>query len=121
MFIAIFKGELFIAEIWHNHAPIEEHNSARIVKLVHLQKRRDQRLHQSSTLYSFADSTHLIEVRNIRNIAQVDNREVLHLFRDLVEGVVHNHTLLVPVVAKADNDDAVLFGLDGLVDVPAGG
>ena len=63
----------------------------------------------------------LVKVWDGGDVDEVDDGKVLDLFRDRVEGLVHGHALGVPVVAEADDDDAVLFGLDGLVDVPARG
>lgn len=67
------------------------------------------------------ETAHLVEIRDRGDVDEVDDGKVLDLFGDRVEGLVHGHALRVPVVAKADDDDAVLFGLDGLVDVPARG
>lgn len=63
----------------------------------------------------------LVKVWDGGDVDEIDDGKVLDLFRDRVEGLVHGHALGVPVVAEADDDDAVLFGLDGLVDVPARG
>ena len=67
------------------------------------------------------ENTHLVEVRDVGDVDEVDDGEVLDLVRDGVERLVHRHALAVPVVPEADHDDAVLLGLDRLVDVPAGG
>ena len=63
----------------------------------------------------------LIEVRNLGDIAQVDHGEVLHFLCHTIESLVHGHALGIPVVAEPNDDDPVLLGFDGLVDVPAGG
>lgn len=68
-----------------------------------------------------ATITNLIEVRNLCDIAQVDDSKVLHLLRHAVEGLVHSHALRIPVVAKPNDDDPILLGFDSFVDVPAGG
>lgn len=59
----------------------EEHDGARVVQLVHL-----------------------VEVRDLVDVADVDDREGLDLVGDLVEDLVLAHTLLVPVAAEADAD-----------------
>lgn len=87
------------SEINHDmFVTIEEHDGARIVQLVHL-----------------------VEVRDLGDIYEVDDCEVLHFLCNRVEGLVHRHTLMVPVVAKANHDDTVLFRFDGFVNVPAAG
>ena len=62
---------------------------------------------------------HLVEVRNLGDVAEVDNREVLNLLSNRVESLVHDHALCVPIVPEADNDHAVLLGLDCFINVPA--
>lgn len=46
--------------------------------------------------------------------------EVLHLVGNLVEHLVLAHAVGVVVAAEADDDEAVFFAEDRLVDVPAG-
>lgn len=46
--------------------------------------------------------------------------EVLRLSKRTVENFVLSHAIGVPVATEADYDEALLFGHDGLVDVPAG-
>ena len=65
--------------------------------------------------------THLVEIRYLCDVAQVNDGKVLYLFRDGVERLVHHHALRVPVVPEADDNDAILFRFDRLVDVPARG
>jgi hypothetical protein len=67
------------------------------------------------------EHTHLVEVRDLSDIYEVDDRKVLHLLCDRVESLIHRHTLMVPVVAKANHNDTVLFRFDGFVDMPATG
>lgn len=62
---------------------------------------------------------HLVEVRDLGDVDEVDDREILHLVCDGVERLVHRHALAVPVMPEPEHDDAVLFGLDGFVYVPA--
>lgn len=50
---------------------------------------------------------------------RTDDGHVLDLFCGPEERLVVAHAVRVPVVAKADDDDARLFCEDGLVDVPA--
>ena len=64
--------------------------------------------------------TDLIEVRNLSDVAEIDHSKVLHFLRHSIESLVHSHALGIPVVAKPDNNDPVLLGLDSLVDMPAG-
>ena len=62
---------------------------------------------------------HLVEVRNLGDVDEVDDGKVLNLLRDAVQSLVHDHALRVPVMSEADNDDTVFLGFDGFVDVPA--
>jgi hypothetical protein len=64
---------------------------------------------------------HLIEVGHLIQIADVDDSKILDAVGDAVEDFVLAHTVLVPVATKADDDQAVLLGHDGLIDVPAAG
>ena len=63
---------------------------------------------------------HLLEVGDLVEVADVDDGEVLDAVGDLVEDFVLPHAVGIPVAAEADHDQAVFFGHDGLVDVPAG-
>jgi len=76
--------------------PKEEHYSTGVVQLVHL-----------------------VEVRDLADIDEVDDAKVLHLFGNGVEAFVHLHTGWIPVVAKPDADNSILLRQDGLVDLPA--
>jgi hypothetical protein len=86
------------AEIAH-HVLVaeEEHHRDRVVQLVHL-----------------------LEIGHLVQVADVDDGEVLDAVRDLVEDFVLAHAVWVPVAPEADHYQAVFFGHDGLVDVPAG-
>lgn len=64
---------------------------------------------------------HLVEVGHLIQIADVDDCEVLDTVGDAVENFVLAHTVLVPVATEANDDQAVFFGHDGLIDVPAAG
>ena len=75
----------------------EEHDRAGVVKLVHL-----------------------VEVRNLVDVTDVDDGEGLDFVCDLVENLILAHALFVPVAAEADANEALFFGEDGLVDMPAG-
>lgn len=44
---------------------------------------------------------------------------VKDLFGDAVQNFVHFHAGRVPVVPKADDNDSVLLGQNGLIDLPA--
>jgi len=67
------------------------------------------------------EHAHLVEVRNLGDIYEVDDCKVLHFLCDRVEGLVHRHALMVPVVAKANHDNTILFRLNGFVNMPATG
>lgn len=85
------------AKIDHNmFVPIKEHHCTWVIQLIHL-----------------------VEVRNVSDINQIDDREVLHFVRNGVECLVHLHALWIPVMTETDDDDAILLGLDRLIDVPA--
>lgn len=64
-------------------------------------------------------NTHLVEVGNLSDIYEIDHRKVLDFLRDRIKSLVHGHTLAVPIMTKPDNDNAVFFGLDGFVNMPA--
>ena len=64
---------------------------------------------------------HLLEVGHLVEVAEVDDGEVFDALGDAVEHFVLAHAVGVPVAAEADHDEAVFFGHDGLVNVPAGG
>ncbi|CAN8003102.1 unnamed protein product, partial [Ixodes hexagonus] len=80
----------------------EEHDRARVVQLIHL-----------------------VEVRHLRDVHQVDGRKthhrtlLLYLLYDAVEHLIHLHAGRVPVVAEADHHHPVLLRQDGLVHLPA--
>ena len=78
---------MFVAE--------EEHESDRIIELVHL-----------------------LEVGDLVEVANVDDGEVLDSVCDLVEYFILTHTVWVPVAAKANHHETFVFSEDGLVDVP---
>ena len=106
-----------------SHEPIEEHDGAWIIQLVHLRV-----ANMASALAAHNAKgpkkklpTRLVEVRYLRDVAEVNDGVVLNLFGDRVQRLVHHHALRVPVVPETDDDDAVLFGFDRLVDVPARG
>jgi len=65
--------------------------------------------------------TRLVEVWHLCDVAEVNDGKVLNLFGDRVQRLVHHHALRVPVVPETNDDDAILFGFDRLVDVPARG
>ena len=65
--------------------------------------------------------THLVEVRYLCDIAQVNDGKVLYLLCNRIERLVHHHALRVPVMPEANNNDAILFRFDRLVDVPSRG
>jgi len=77
--------------------PEKEHDRTRIVQFVHL-----------------------VEVWDFIDINEVEDGKIFAFVGDAVEDFVLFHAFFVPVAAKPDNDYAVIFGHDGLVDVPAG-
>ena len=85
------------AEITHHvFIPEEEHERHRVVQLVHL-----------------------VEIFDLFQIAYVDDSEVLDAICNAVEDFVLAHAVGVPVLAEADDNQAFIFGHDGLVHVPA--
>lgn len=60
----------------------------------------------------------LVEVRHLLVVAGVDDGKILHARRNTRKHVVLAHAVGVGVFAKADDNDAVSLGEDGLVDVP---
>lgn len=73
----------------------EEHDRHRVVQLVHA-----------------------VELGHLVDVAQVHDREVLDLLRDLRQHVVLAQAVRVRDVAEADHHEPVRFAEDGLVDVP---
>ena len=63
---------------------------------------------------------HLVEIGDFVDINEVNDGKVFDFFGDAVEDFILFHAFLVPVAAEADDDEAIVFGHDGLVDVPAG-
>jgi hypothetical protein len=61
---------------------------------------------------------HLFEVRDLIEVAYVDDRKVFDSIGDLIENFVLAHAVRVPVTAEPDYHEAFVFGEDGLVDVP---
>ena len=74
----------------------EEHDGTRVVELVHG-----------------------FEIGNFIEVAEVDGAEVLNSVGDLVQDFVLLHAVWVRVAPEADEDEAVFFAEDRLVDVPA--
>lgn len=76
----------------------EEHDGARVVELVHL-----------------------LEIGHLVQIAEVNYGKVLDTVGNLVEYFVLTHAVWIPIATEADDDQSVLLGHNGLVDVPCGG
>lgn len=76
--------------------PVEKHGGARIIQFVHA-----------------------IEIGHFVNVHEIDYCKVFDLFRDAEEDFVLDHARLVLITAEADDDDAIFFREDGLVDFPA--
>lgn len=113
MLISIFPVNDCPRREGQRRVPIEEHDSARVIQLIHLE--------QNISAHRTGDArrAYFVEIGDLGDIAQVDNGKVLHLLRNGVQRLVHFHTLWIPVVSESDDDDAILFGFDGFVDVPA--
>ncbi|CAN8008174.1 unnamed protein product, partial [Ixodes pacificus] len=62
---------------------------------------------------------HLVEVRHLRDVHQVDGGKGADLLDNAVEDFVHLHAGGVPVVPEADHHHPVLLRQDGLVHLPA--
>lgn len=91
--------------VLRDYEPIEEHNGAGIVQLIHLKwvaYRARLRRRQNNR-------THLIEIWYLCDVAEVDDGKVLNLFGDRVKCLVHDHALRVPVVPEANDNDTILF------------
>jgi hypothetical protein len=65
------------------------------------------------------DFVHLLEVRNLVEIAHIDGGKVLDSIGDMVEDFILSHTVGIPVATEADNNQAFLLRHDSLVNVPA--
>lgn len=65
------------------------------------------------------DFVHGVEVGDFGVVDEVDGGEVLHEVGGAVEDLVHGHYGRGGGDAEAEDDDAVGFAEDGLVDVPA--
>ena len=62
---------------------------------------------------------HLLKVRDLIEIADVDDGEVLDAVGDAVEHFVLSHAVWVPVSTEADDDQALFRGQNGLGDMPS--
>lgn len=75
----------------------EEHDGARIVEFVHG-----------------------VEIWDAVDVANIYDSEVLDALSNFVEDLVLAHAIWIVVATKADHDEALVFGEDGLIDMPAG-
>ncbi len=75
-----------------------------------------EKKHQRNRIIQFI---HLLEIRHLIQIAHVQDGEILDSVGDAVQHFVLSHAVGVPVATEADYDEALFFGHDGLVDVPA--
>lgn len=64
-------------------------------------------------------TVHLLEVRNLLQVADVDDGEVLDSVGDLVKDFVLFHAVWIVVATEADHDEPFIFVHDCLVDVPS--
>jgi len=76
--------------------PIEEHHRDWVIQLVHL-----------------------VEIRHLGDIAEIDNGEVLDLLTHGIQSLVHPHALWIPVVPESNDHDPIFFGQNSLVNMPA--
>lgn len=74
-------------EVHHDMlVPIEKHDRHRVVEFVHL-----------------------VEVLDLFDVADVDDRKVLDAVGDLVEDLILQHAVFIMVLAEADHDKALVF------------
>jgi hypothetical protein len=66
--------------------PEEEHSGAGVVQLVHG-----------------------VEVRNLTDVYQEDDRKVLHLVGHAGQNLVHLHALRIPVMTESDDNHTLLL------------
>lgn len=86
------------AQIDHNVLVLEEeHNREGVIELVHL-----------------------VKVGYFFDIYNVDHCKILYRLLNLVQRLVHDHTVGIPVVSEANDDDSVLFRDNGLIYGPSG-
>ncbi len=62
-------------------------------------------------------SADLVKIWNLTDVIQIDDTEVFHLLRKREKGFIHLHAGRVPVMAKSNKDNTVLFRQDGLVNL----
>lgn len=72
--------------------------------------------HESDWVVEFV---HLLEVGDLIKVADVDDGKILDAIGDLVEDFILTHAVGVPVTAKADDNKALVFGENRLIDMPA--
>ena len=58
------------------------------------------------------------EIRDLIDIAQIYDGEILHLVRDFGKHIILAQTVGVSILAKADDDKTIILAQDGLVNVP---
>jgi hypothetical protein len=61
---------------------------------------------------------HLFEVRYLVEVADIDDSKVLDAVGNFVEHFVLFHAVWIPVSTKADDNQALVLGEDGLINVP---
>lgn len=96
----------------------EEHDGTRIIKLCEHSVSHGDRGYSVGTSRQL--TIHLVEIRDLVDIADVNDRKTLDLVGDLVEDFVLAHAPSIPISAESDHNQALLFAEDGLVDMPAG-
>ena len=62
---------------------------------------------------------HGVEIWYLINVYDIDNGKILDLFGNIGEDFVLHHADGVRVSSKSNDDDAVFFRDDGLIDFPA--
>ena len=62
---------------------------------------------------------HLVEIGDLCDIDQIDDSKVLDFLRNAMKSFVHGHALRIPVMAETNYHDAIFFGFDSFVNMPA--
>lgn len=52
----------------------------------------------------------LVEIGDLSDVDQVNDRKVLHFLADTVEGFIHLHALSVSVASKPKHNHSIVFG-----------
>jgi len=69
--------------------------------------------------YRVVQFVHLLEVRDLVEIAHIDDGKVLDSIGDAVQDFVLSHAIRVPVTTEADDHQSFLLAHNSLIDMPA--